>query len=114
MHTLPYLGRFSKRRILPCTPDVLAAATNYNCPPTKQEIFTDEDYDRPRLVVGMNVFKNSIIAEFLIKGLVTREDTTLELPKPGCVKKEEIDAISKYFPSQIIFLHHPHEVISGS
>lgn len=96
MHSLPYLERFSKRSTLPCTPDVLAAATNYNRPPTEQAIVTDEDYAKPRSVMGMTVFRKSIITEFLIKGLVRQEDGTLRLPEPGSVRKEEVDAISKY------------------
>ncbi len=94
MHNLPYLERFSKRSTLPCTPDVLAAATSYDRPPTKQEIVTDEDYGKPRSVMGMTVFRKGIIAEFLIKGLVRQDDGTLRLPEPGSVRKEEVDAIS--------------------
>lgn len=97
MHNLPYLQRFSNLKLssLACTPDVLAAGTHYDEPPTEIAIPTGpNDYLRPRGIMAINLFHRGIVAEFLVRGLVKSADGTLRLPERGSASKEEIDAIS--------------------
>jgi hypothetical protein len=98
MHNVPSLGtgRFSKLPPLPPTPELLAAATTFESPPTEiTPPKNAEDYMRPRALMGRKVFTESLIAEFLIKGLLRDESGALKLPEKGSVSEEEIDAISK-------------------
>ncbi|PBP24836.1 hypothetical protein BUE80_DR004233 [Diplocarpon rosae] len=97
LHHLPYLHRFAANpgSTLPCTADVLAAATTYENPPTDIPVpKSAKDRVRPRQIMAMNVFQRGLVAEFLLQGLVRLDDGTLSLPEPGCVSKEEVDAIS--------------------
>lgn len=98
MHSLPYLQRFSNLKMsnLACTPDVLAAGTRYDDPPSEWKIPSGPgDYIKPRSLMGIHIFHRGIIAEFLIRGLSRHEDGTLSLPERGSVSEEEIDEISK-------------------
>jgi pimeloyl-ACP methyl ester carboxylesterase len=117
MHSLPYLNR-GRLPHLPdprVTPEMIAAAFDYNNPPTEIAIPTVmEDYSKPRALVSLKVFKTAIIAEFLLRGpvkkergrlrriagfffrdLVRKESNKLSLPKKGCVSDNEIDEISE-------------------
>jgi hypothetical protein len=96
MSHLSELVRFSILPPLLPTPELLAAATTFESPPT--EIAPPkiaEDYMRPRALMGRKVFTKSLIAEFLIKRLLRDESGALELPEKGSVSEEQIDAISK-------------------
>jgi acetyl esterase/lipase len=98
MHNVPSLGtgRFSKLPPLPPTPELLAATTTFESPPTEiAPPKNAEDYMRPRGLIGRKVFTESLIAEFLINGLLRDESGTLKLPEKGSVSEEQIDAISK-------------------
>ncbi|KAI6715301.1 beta-ketoacyl synthase domain-containing protein [Diplocarpon mali] len=80
---------------VPCTAEVLAAATTYDNPPTDTPLpKSARDCIRPRQIMAMNIFQRSLVAEFLLKGLVRMDDGSLRLPEQGCVSKEEVDAIS--------------------
>ncbi|PBP22821.1 polyketide synthase, partial [Diplocarpon rosae] len=80
---------------VPCTADVLAAATTYENPPTDIPLpRSAKDCIRPRQIMAMNVFQRGVVAEFVLQGLVRLDDGSLSLPAPGCVSKEEVDAIS--------------------
>ncbi|CAL3966121.1 hypothetical protein PZA11_002880 [Diplocarpon coronariae] len=97
LHHLPYLHRFvaNPGSTLPCTAEVLAAATTYDNPPTDTPLpKSARDCIRPRQIMAMNIFQRSLVAEFLLKGLVRMDDGSLRLPEQGCVSKEEVDAIS--------------------
>jgi hypothetical protein len=88
-------GRISKLPLPPSTPDSLAAATDYETPPHNVSVpKTSDDYLRPRGIMGMNIFRRGLIAEFMIKGLL-RDDSGLKLPELGSASNEEIDEISK-------------------
>jgi hypothetical protein len=117
MHSLPYLnrGRLPLLQDPRITPEIIAAAFDYNNPPSERAIPTKiEDYTQPRALVGLKVFKSAIITEFLLRGpvkkergklrtiarflfrgLVKKESSKLSLPKKGCVSREEIDEISE-------------------
>jgi hypothetical protein len=98
MHTLPYLGmgRLSKLPLPLSTPEILAAAFDFEKPPTEISIPKhSDDYLRPRGLMGMNIFRRGLIAEFLIRGLERDENGGLKLPDRGSASKEEIDKISK-------------------
>ncbi len=98
MHTLPYLfrGRLSHLPLPPLTSEVLAVATNFNEPPTDVPVPKhSDDYVKPRGLMSMNIFRTSVIAEFLLKGLQKDDEDRLKLPERGCVSSEEIDEISK-------------------
>lgn len=103
MHNLPYLnrGRLSIANCpLPdCTASLLAAATNYDNPPSGFAIpQSKEDYEHPRRYMALHVFRKSRIVEFLWMGLVRCRDGEgkgeLRLPRKGSVASEAIDDIS--------------------
>ncbi|KAI9049605.1 hypothetical protein LZ554_006631 [Drepanopeziza brunnea f. sp. 'monogermtubi'] len=100
LHHLPYLHRFAHLNISnwPCTPEVLAAGTRYDAPPTEIPIPTPglpgDDYILPRSVLAIHLFSRGLIADFLVRGLVRDADGTLGLPEKGSASNEEIDAIS--------------------
>lgn len=100
MHNLPYLnrGRLSVANCpLPdCTAELLASATNYKTPPSEFKIpRSKEDYEHPRRYLGLHIFREGVVPEVLLKGLVRRGDGKLRLPEKGSVTKQEIDNISK-------------------
>jgi hypothetical protein len=57
---------------------------------------------RPRGLMGMKIFRESRITEFLIHSLQKDENDELKLPEKGSVSEEEINAISKTTPSLIL------------
>jgi len=106
MHQLPYLssGRLSDLVLPPCTTELLKAATDFDNPPTEIDIpLRVEDYTRPRGVMGLAVFRESIITEFILRGFIEGPDGSLELPAQGCVAAEEIDGISMISLSEALF-----------
>ncbi|KAH8674371.1 Alpha/Beta hydrolase protein [Tricladium varicosporioides] len=109
MHNVPSLGtgRFSNPPPLQLpTPELLVAATTFEAPPTEiTPPKNAEDYMRPRALMGRKVFTESLIVEFLIKGLPRDESGEPKLPEKGSVSKEEINAISPLQLSQDI--HYP-------
>jgi hypothetical protein len=97
MHQLPYLrsGRLSALVLPSCTTELLKAATDFDNPPTEIDIpLRVEDYTRPRGIMGLAVFRESIIAEFILRGFIEGPGGSLQLPTQGCVAAEEIDGIS--------------------
>ncbi|OBT59948.1 hypothetical protein VE03_10333 [Pseudogymnoascus sp. 23342-1-I1] len=101
MHNIPFLnrGRLSTARcpIPNCTPVFLASATDYENPPSGFEILQNaEDYERPRRYLGLRIFREGIVSEVLLRGLVKDEDGKLRLPEKGSVTEQEIDDISPY------------------
>jgi hypothetical protein len=100
MHNLPYLNRgrlsIANCPIPPCTADLLASATDYENPPSRFAIpQRKEDYERPRRYLGLHIFREEIVSDVLLGGLVRCEDGELRLPEKGSVTKEVIDDISK-------------------
>jgi hypothetical protein len=100
MHNLRYpnRGRLSIENcpILDCTPDLLASATDYENPPSKFAVSqSEEDLERPRRHFALNMFRQSIVAEVLLRGLVRCDNGELRLPEKGSVTTKAIDAISK-------------------
>lgn len=97
-HDLPFLnrGKPAKNRRRPVTPRLLAEGTDYDHPPTEIEIAaTQEDLEKPRHQISKYFFNNGIVSEFLLKGLERDHDGRLRMPEKGCVKREEVDAISQ-------------------
>jgi acetyl esterase/lipase len=79
----------------PCTPELLDEATDYRNPPTEIALpATEKDYRRPRQFISLTFFRDAIVSEFLLRGLVKGEDGTAALPQKGSVSVEEIDDIS--------------------
>lgn len=98
MHNVPSLGigRFSNFPLPLLNPKLLDAATTFGAPPTEINPPKNmEDYMRPRALIGRKVFTESLVAEFLIKGLLRDESGGLKFPEKGSVSEEEINTISK-------------------
>jgi hypothetical protein len=98
IHNVPSLrtGRFSKLLLLPPTLELLTTITTFESPLTEiTPPKNAEDYIRPRGLIGRKVFTESLIAEFLINGLLRDKSGTLKLLEKGSVSKEQINAISK-------------------
>lgn len=97
------MGRFSDFLPSPPTPELLIAVTTFDAPPTEITPPKNvEDYMRPRGRMGMEIFRESRIAEFLIKGLQKGENDELKWPERGSVSEEEINAISKTKSSPLL------------
>ena len=75
------------------TPEFLGSITHYDNPPTNISLFASKGFNQ-RLLLGMKVIREGILAEFILKGL--RQDSKLALPESGIVSKEAIDSISKF------------------
>ena len=63
---------------------------------------TTQDFRAPRHYMGQHIYREEILGDFLVKGLVKYVDTIdghlcerLRLPTKGESKSEEIDDISK-------------------
>lgn len=98
LHRVPYLqrGRLPHYKAPVFTHEILAAGTNYAKPPTDTGCpAMSQAFSTPRSQINLAMFRNSIIAEFLLNGLTRHEDETLEMPAKGCVRPEQIDEISK-------------------
>lgn len=123
MHILPYSGkgRTSALTLPPISQSLLAEATDYDAPPTQRAMAKETlDYFGPRAVMSTHVFRQSVIAEVLVKGLrngvwtdeeefeereerdsgyegdYDNKERQLRLPEKGCLTTEEVDEISKY------------------
>ncbi|KFY67205.1 hypothetical protein V496_01684 [Pseudogymnoascus sp. VKM F-4515 (FW-2607)] len=125
MHDIPFLnrGRLSIAECLipNCTPDFLASATDYENPPSGFEIPRNaEDYERPRRHLGLRIFREDVVSEVLLGGLVKGEDGKLRLPEKGSVTEQEIDDISPYhtctknYPSTCLVMGTKDEVFDLS
>lgn len=100
MHSLPFLnrGRLSTTKcwIPKCTPEFLASATDYANPPNGFAIpLSEEDNKRPRRYLGLRIFREGVVSEVLVRGLVRGEDEKLRLPEKGSATEQEINDISK-------------------
>lgn len=115
MHCLPYSGkgRLSVSTIPPANHDLLSAATDYENPPSEKAIsMCALDYVSPRVVMATHVFRNAIVAEILLRGLHSSQESPgdgeegailervvkLQLPEKGCVPEKEVDEISEFQP----------------
>lgn len=99
MCQLPYLGlgRLADLVIPPCTPELLQTATQFKHPPTEVSIPRSiTDYTRPRGIMAMHIFRQNLIGEVLLRGLIREADGTLRLPEKGSVGNQELDKISKH------------------
>ncbi|KUJ11618.1 alpha/beta-hydrolase [Mollisia scopiformis] len=97
MRRVPYLrrGRLSQCDAPSCTPEVLAAATNYGKPPTDMGCSNIPlGFSTPRSQINLMMFREGLSAEVLLKGLIRGEDGALRMPDKGSVTSEEIDEIS--------------------
>jgi hypothetical protein len=98
MYKLPALhsDRMAKLNLPPCTPELLAAGTHYDHPPTEFAVpQRTDDYKRPRSVMIFSVIRKALLREYLMRGLIRGEDGKLRFPEIGSVSKEEIDEISE-------------------
>lgn len=115
-HSLPWLnrGRLARMQCKPCTPSLLAEATDYHNPPTELALpASAKDLQRPRMSISLTFFREAILPEFLLKGLVRDENGNLAMPKKGCVSKKEIDGISKFSISRIQFFDQNVRVVQS-
>lgn len=79
-----------------CTPEFLASATDYTNPPSGfANPLSEGDYKRQRRYLGLRIFREGIVSEVLLRGLVRGEDGKLGLPEKGSVTEQEIYDISK-------------------
>jgi acetyl esterase/lipase len=79
----------------PCTPTLLADGTDYLNPPTEIALaVTEKDYQRPRQFISLNFFREALVSEFLLRGLIKNPSGELCFPERGCVTSQEIDEIS--------------------
>ena len=97
MNRLPSLSsnRLSKLNLPPCISELLAAKTYYDHPPTKFPVMQKpEDYRRPRTIMILTVFREALLPEYLVQGLIRDGDGKLRLPERVSITKEKIDEIS--------------------
>lgn len=95
LHSVQSLDRRAASKSTTCTPEWLAAGTDYANPPTEIKLaLTEQDLQRPRHSISSTFFRESIVTEFLLRGLIRGSNGNLYLPERGSVSREEIDDIS--------------------
>jgi len=99
LHSLPWMNlNFSSLVLRDPTPALLAAATNYEQPPSDL-VLSSTDTTHPRRHMGQHIYRKELLAVFLLRGLVyedSNEISGLRLPERerDNVTAAEIDSIS--------------------